>query len=137
MGMTVDFSEFERSFYRLVKDAVPEEAGKALFIAANELLKDARDLPPQAPKDIGDLWGSARTNKAAVATDSIEVLTGFNIEYAARWHELSPAEDSRINWTRDKGSSQPGRKYLEIKMSMLRRKYMEIVAAALRRLLRS
>ena len=131
MGMTIDFKQFEKGFKKLVEDAVPEEAGKGLFRAGNELLHDAIYVRPLAPFDEGHLRGSARTDQAKVERGNIEVQCGFNIEYAARWHELSPAEDARINWTLP-GS---GRKYLETKMIRFKQKYMEIVADYLKRLM--
>lgn len=132
MAMTVDFSDFEKRFRALVEDAVPEEAAKGLFIAGNELLHDAIYEKPYAPFDEGHLRGSARVTKAEVSRNGISTQAGFNIVYAARWHELSPAEDSRISWTLP-GS---GRKYLESKMVRNMRKYMEIVADHLGKLLR-
>jgi len=72
---------------------------KGLFQAGNEALSDAINKVPKAPKDIGDLRGNAKVMKAEVKGKDIDLTLGFDIEYAARWHELSPAEDSRINWT--------------------------------------
>ena len=124
MSMTVDFSDFEKGLKKLCEQTIPPEIGKGLFKAANELLHDAINEQPCAPFDEGTLRGSARTNKAEVKKDGAEVVTGFNIEYAARWHELTPEEDSKISWTLP-GS---GRKYLESKMTMFKEKYMAIVA---------
>ena len=124
MSMTVDCSDFEKGFAKITKKASGEEAGKGLFKAANELLHDAINEQPCAPFDEGTLRGSARTNKAEVKKDGAEVVTGFNIEYAARWHELTPEEDSKISWT----TPGSGRKYLESKMAMFKEKYMAIVA---------
>ena len=122
--MTVDCSDFEKGLKKLVEKTIPPEVGRGLFKAANELLHDAINEQPYAPFDEGALRGSARTNKAEVKKDGAEVVTGFNIEYAARWHELTPEEDSKIAWTLP-GS---GRKYLESKMAMFKEKYMAIVA---------
>ena len=36
---------------------------KGLFNAMNELLNDSIKKPPQAPKDMGDLWGSRIVEK--------------------------------------------------------------------------
>lgn len=124
MSMKLDFSDFEKRFKRIVEDAIPSEAGKGLFKAGNEVLNDAITKRPYAPFDEGHLRGSARTEKAKIERDKISLDCGFNIVYAARWHELTPAEDSRINWTLP-GS---GRKYLEIKLMAYKDKYMFIVA---------
>ena len=128
MSYAVDFSDFNARFQRIVKGAVPSEAGKGLFKAANQLLDDAINKQPFAPFKIGDLRGSARVDKAVVAGSLISVMCGFNISYAARWHELTPAEDARINWTLP-GS---GAKYLESKMARYMADYMEIVASHIR-----
>ena len=124
MGMTVDYSDFEKGFKKIVKKVSYDESGKGLFKAANELLHDAINEEPYTPFDEGALRGSARTNKAEVKRGEALVVTGFNIEYAARWHELTPEEDSKISWTLP-GS---GRKYLESKMVKFKEKYMAIVA---------
>jgi len=124
MGFTLDFTDFEKQFKVIVEKAIPQEAGRGLFKATNELLNDAITKLPYAPFDEGHLRGSARTDKANFEHGSISVTGGFNISYAGRWHELSLAEDIRINWTLP-GS---GRKYLEIKMTMYKDKYMEITA---------
>ena len=132
MSMTVDFSDFEKGLKKLCEQTIPPEIGKGLFKAANELLHDAINEQPCAPFDEGTLRGSARTNKAEVKKDGAEVVTGFNIEYAARWHELTPEEDSRISWSLP-GS---GRKYLESKMTMFKEKYMGIVANHIKNVLK-
>lgn len=151
MGMTIDTTEFDKIFFKLVENKIPAEAGKALFKGGAELLRDAIKVPPMAPKDIGDLWGAAGIQgdgtqihkvsegvppgfQAHVSKESVSVAPGFNIEYAARWHEVSPTK--KINWTTHKGAPQPGPKYLEIKMSMFKRKYMEIVALAISNILK-
>jgi|SRR3972149_739893 len=141
MGMTLDFKDFEKGFKRIVEDAIPKEAGKGLFKAGNQVLLDAVQKPPQAPKDIGDLWGSKRIDEAKVKRGEITLDCGFNIKYAARWHEISPSNISEkdklgrvmsghwpIHWTKNKGASNPGPKYLEKKMMMYKNDYMKIVA---------
>jgi len=124
--MTVNFSDFERRFKTIVEDAIPEEAAKGLFDAGGQLLRDAIEKAPQAPKDIGDLWGSRRVNEAKVEKDKISLECGFDIVYAARWHEVPIG--TNINWTTTKGAASPGPKYLETKMMMYKNDYMQIVA---------
>ena len=141
MGFTVDFSDFEKRFKVIVENAIPEEAGKGLFKAGNQLLKDAVEKAPQAPKDIGDLWGSKRVTEAKIERGEIKLVCGFNIKYAARWHEISPSNISKkdilgrvmsghwpIHWTTNKGAASPGPKYLESKMVKHKEDYMKIVA---------
>ena len=128
--MTVDFSDFEKGFAKIIKEC-PEEGARGLFKAGNELLKDAKEIIPKAPREIGDLHGSAQVNKAEVKKDEISVEAGFNVIYAARWHELTPEEDRKISWT----TPGSGRKYLESKMVVLKEKYMEIVARHIKNVL--
>lgn len=126
MGMTVDFKEFEKRINELVTKVEPRETARALFETGNMLIQDAIKQKPYAPFDEGHLRGSARTEPAEVKRGAVEVACGFNIEYAARWHELTPAEDAKISWTLP-GS---GRKYLEAKLAnpTLREKYMRYIA---------
>ena len=131
MGMTIDMSDFEKGFKKLVDQAAPEELAKGMFTAGNALLKDAIYEQPYAPFDEGHLRASARVDTAKVTKDEVETSAGFNIVYAARWHELSPSEDARISWTLP-GS---GRKYLESKMARNAKRYLDIVGEYLRRLL--
>jgi len=131
MGMTIDMTDFEKGFKKLIDQAAPEELAKGMFTAGNALLKDAIYEQPYAPFDEGHLRASARVDTAKVTKDEVETTAGFNIVYAARWHELSPAEDARISWTLP-GS---GRKYLESKMARNAKRYLDIVGEYLRRLL--
>jgi hypothetical protein len=131
MGMTIDMSDFEKGFKKLVEDSIPPDIEKGMFAAANALLKDAIYEQPYAPFDEGHLRASARVEKIRADKEAVELATGFNIAYAARWHELSPAEDARISWILP-GS---GRKYLESKMARNAKRYLDIVGEYLRRLL--
>ena len=142
MSMTLDVSDFEKGFARIVKKASGEEAEKGLFDAANQLLRDAEEEQPYVPYADGFLRGSASVGgaggqvhkrgqtggaKAVVTKDEVSVYPGFNIVYAARWHELTPEEDDKINWSLP-GS---GRKYLESKMALFKEKYMKTVARSI------
>lgn len=129
-GLYVDFSKFDKKFRKLVKNAYPNDARKGLFNAMNELLSDAITKPPQAPKDIGDLWGSRIVEKPKETGKEESVEGGFNIKYAARHHEVAPGT---FKYTTTKGASQPGPKYLQSKMAMFLKKYMEIVAETIRK----
>jgi len=131
MSMTIDFTDFEKGLKKLVEDVEPDVTDKGLFKAGNELLHDAIYVLPKAPFKEGHLRGSARTETIGGMKKGMGILAGFNIVYAARWHELTPDEDKRISWTLP-GS---GRKYLESKMSMFRDKYLKIIGEHLRRFL--
>jgi len=130
-GFYLDSSDFGKKFERLVEHTIPGNAQKGLDIAMNEVLRDSIELPPQAPKDIGDLWGSiAGTVKVFTKYKLLYVIGGFNIKYARRHHEIEPGT---FNYTTDKGARQPGPKFMQSKMAMYRNKYMEIVAEVIRR----
>lgn len=127
----------------------PSAVGPALFDAGNRVLQDAIYMKPMAPKRKGFLRRSARTEgadglksagkgqkrKPARSGDSFGIAAGFNIVYAARWHELSPAEEATIKWTTDKGAPDPGRKYLELKIARFGNEYLEIIGANIRQFL--
>lgn len=130
-GMYLDTSDFDKKFGNLVKNAIPDDARKGLADAMNELLSDSITKPPQAPKDIGDLWGStADTVKVEKKHKILTASGGFNIKYAHRHHEVPPGT---FEYTTDKGASQPGPKFMQSKMAQYGRKYMEIVAETIRR----
>lgn len=135
-GMAVEHHEFDRIFGELVERFAPEAIKQGLFKAASELLRDAIYEPPQAPFKEGHLRGSARTDQIVInrATGEISIRCGFNIEYAAKWHEVP--ETRNINWTTT-GAKSPGPKYLESKMARNGQKYRDIVGEHLRNLLAS
>ena len=132
MGMTIDMSDFEKGFKKFVDQATPAELAKGLAKAANLLIEDAKNEAPQAPFRTGDLRGSFQVNTVVVTNDDVSVVAGFNIEYAARWHE---AEAGTINWTRKGNVMNPGPKYLESKMARNAKKYLDKVGEQLRALL--
>ena len=125
-NFSMDFGDFEKTFYKLVEQSVPKNAEKGLFNGMNELLRLAKTEDPQCPKEFGDLWGSTAGTVTPKATSSeISVEGGFNSEYATWQHEAEPGE---FNYTTDKGASRPGPKFLESKM--VRHKEMIIGIAA-------
>ena len=129
--MYVDSSDFDKKFDDLVKKAIPGDAQKGLFEAMNELLSDSITKPPQAPKDIGDLWGStAGTVKVETKHKLLSVSGGFNIKYAHRHHEVEPGT---YKYTISDKCKQPGPKFMQSKMAQYGKKYMGIVAEVIRR----
>ncbi len=126
----MDFSEFNRGLEKLQIDFEDDYIPKGLFNAMNELLNDSITKPPQAPKDIGDLWGSRIVNKAKRTRKDISVVGGFNIEYAKKHHEAQPGT---YNYTTTKGADQPGPKFMQSKMAQYGKKYIWIIAEAIRR----
>jgi hypothetical protein len=131
MGMTIDMSDFEKGFKKLVENSIPPETEKGLVKAANALLTDAIEEAPQAPKKTGALWRSKHVNAVVVTQDDVSIEAGFNIIYAARWHEA----EAGINWTTNKGATNPGPKYLESKMARNAKRYLDIVGEYLKGLL--
>ena len=124
-NFTLDTSQVEASLKRLVESVEPRATAQGLLAAGSQLLKDAQMIGPQAPKDTGRLWGSARVTETRVQNGLANVEAGFNIEYAAKWHEVGLGQ--KINWTTWKGASNPGPKYLQSKMIAYRDKYMRII----------
>ena len=130
-GYYIDTKDFDKKFNNLMKNAIPEYGDKGAFDAMNELLRDAVVHPPQAPKDIGDLWGSRIVEKAKRVSKESFVEGGFNIKYARRHHEVEPGT---FKYTLTKGASQPGPKFLSSKMAQFKEKYGWIIAEVIRRM---
>jgi len=129
-GFFLDMKEFERGVKKITEQTIPDAAEKGIYDAANEMLHDAITKPPQAPKDMGDLWGSRIVEKPKKAMGGISVTAGFNIRYAHRHHEVPPGT---YKYTVTKGATQPGPKYLESKMIKYKDKYAWIVAETIKR----
>ncbi len=130
-GFYLNFSDFDKQFEQLVKNAIPDDARKGLNKAMNEALSDAITKPPQVPRDIGDLQGSsAGTVKVKMKRSVISASGGFNSEYARRHHEVEPGT---FNYTISAKCQNPGPKFLSSKLIMFGKKYMGIVADAIRR----
>jgi len=130
-GFYLDSTGFDKEFEQLVKKAIPGDAQKGLFNAMNEWLSDSITKPPQAPRDIGDLWGStAGTVKVETKYKKLGVSGGFNIKYARRHHEVEPGT---YNYTISAKCRQPGPKFMQSKATRYGKKYMEIVAETIRR----
>ncbi len=132
-GMYLDWTDFDKKFYKLVNEAIPKDAEEGLNDGMKEILSDSIELPPQAPKDIGELWGSTADTVELIKGKKDELLGvsgGFNIKYAHRHHEAEPGE---FKYTTDKGARQPGPKFMQSKMAQFGKKYMEIVAEVIRR----
>jgi hypothetical protein len=129
-GFTMDFKDFEKRFYNLVLNAIPEAGKRGLFQGFNALLKDAEEEVPKVPFKEGHLRGStAGTVKAKIERGEISVSGGFNIKYAAKIHEMEKSKADKVNWSLP-GS---GPKFLEAKIVRNKRKYIEIAATSIRR----
>jgi len=80
-------TDFDKKFNYLVKNAIPEHGEKGTFNAMNRLLEDAIEKPPQAPREIGDLWGSKIVEKINKGDKESFIEGGFNSKYAAYQHD--------------------------------------------------
>ena len=110
---TMDFSLFDKTFFKLVENSIPKEAEKGVFKGANLILDDAEVQIPKVPRKIGDLRGSRKVEKVILTPSYISATAGYNINYAAKLHEMTPSQDARTNWTLP-GS---GAKWLEKSLS--------------------
>lgn len=145
-AFTMDVSDFDKKFTRIVETTIPEILAEGLFKAGGMLLRDAIKDPPRAPHLTGELWRHQQVNKPVTSRDSIEVDAGFNIVYAAYQHEGQRKDGTHVvkqystgrtlKSKRGKsvpervpaGSSEFGKKFLSTKMSVNREKYMTFVA---------
>ena len=117
-GFELDAVDFLKSFKKVTQGYFPDIAREGLFkVVGPRVIADAIKKPPRAPHDKGHLWREhfikdPREIGMSSSPKAIELLTGFNTPYAAKWHEISEAKEAKINWTLP-GS---GRKYLENKL---------------------
>lgn len=125
----MDFSEFNKKFFRLVEKEIPKAAEKGAFNAANELLRDADKQPPQTPKEFGDLRGSRKVDKPKISRGEISVKAGYTSKYAVYQHEAEPGQ---FNYTTDKGVTQPGPKFLQSKVIRNAKRYIEIIVLSIK-----
>lgn len=121
-GLIWDSSEFAQDFKRITMHDIPELRDKGMINAANELLRDADQSPPQTPFDKSDLRASKMVEMEHMRGEVI-VWAGFNILYASYVHE----GQVDWNWT-TVHVPNPGPKFLESKLAPNRDKYMRIVA---------
>jgi len=128
-GITVDHSAFNRTFFPLVNLIIPDYAGKGLFEAANEMLRDGDNEPPQTPFKHGDLRGSKKVEKPETIAGTISVEAGYNIKYAIKLHESAPGQ---YRFVPRKGILSPGRKWLETKIVAHKEKYIKIAGLKIR-----
>jgi len=118
----MDLSKFAKDFTRITSKTIPDKAGDASFKVAAMIINDAIKKAPKAPFDEGMLRASQFIN---LLSQKLGVEIGFNIIYAAKWHELSIAKDKDIAWT----TPGSGRKYLSSKLSMFKNKYIKFLAS--------
>lgn len=125
-NFTMDFTDFDRKFTKIVKDAVPGDARDGVREAAQEWKLDADNVPPRTPHLEGGLRASGKVSEAEIKGEEISASVSYDMPYARRWHEVEPGT---INWS----ESGVGPKYLESKAVMFMKKYMSIIAEVIRR----
>jgi|GEM_PF-3358825 len=125
-SFSVDFRKFNKTFFPLVENKIPNFTAKGIFNAAAEMLQDADKDAPQTPFKHGDLRGSKKIEKPEIKYNKISVEAGYNIKYAAKLHE------GQYHFVPRKGITSPGRKWLESKMAAYKEKYMKIAAMAIK-----
>lgn len=132
---SLDFTDFDKKFEKIVRDAIPEVAADGLRQAGQEWKLDADNIPPRTPHLEGHLRGTGQVSKVNIEKEKIEVEVSYGkpspseqggAPYAARWHE---AEPGTVKW------SEPGvgPKFLESKAVRFAKRYFGIVAAVIRR----
>ena len=121
-NFTINFELFDKTFFKLVENAIPREVEKGILKAANLILDDAEATFPMVPKEFDHLRGSRTVENIVFTHASISGSLGYNIEYAAYQHEGERKDGSHKveNYTTEKGVKQPGKKFLE--KSLLRNK---------------
>lgn len=132
-GMTIDFKDHDKKFYKTVKSTIPGLAKDGLRKAGDKWILDANEIPPKTPFKDGALRGSGQVDKVDVTLGSIVLVLSFgkgksgqDAPYAARWHEVEPGT---INFK----ASGAGPKYLESKGTRYKNKYVMIVSETIRR----
>lgn len=114
-------TNFIGGFKKFASKKVPDVAGKSLYQTGWMVIRYANTKKPYTPTDKKDLRSSGRVE---VNPMKLELIVGFNKEYAAKWHEISPKKAAKVSWTLP-GS---GRKYLSSKLSMYKNDFMKFMA---------
>lgn len=121
-GFFMNFDKFGKSFKHIAEDVIPDKAGEASFKVGSMIIHDAIYIEPFAPFDEGSLRSSERVEPIP---DKLGVIVGFDIEYAAKWHELPKSESNKIAWT----TPGSGSKYILVKLVMFKDKYIAFLAS--------
>jgi len=172
-GIIFDSSDFEKRLLLLEKKVVPMAVAKGVTAACFELANDSLNEEPTPPIDEATLRGSltvfvqsdrkatgkdfdASTDDAFAAsqhTDPTESryrivgTVGFNMEYAAQWHETEPKgppyvqvhhrQGMQHSWPMPRSTPfwEPtaGKKFLESKVSSHFREYIKVAAAIIKK----
>jgi len=124
-AISFNATSFLGGFKRFCNIKMPMAVEKAQFQTGWMVIRYANTKQPYTPREIGDLQSSGRVE---VTPGKLEVIVGFNKEYAAKLHEMPKAR--KVNWTLP-GS---GRKYLETKLYHYKSDFMKFMAEIISKL---
>ena len=126
--MKLEFAQVEKSLNKLDKN-IEKIAVKGVRGAAFKLIEDSKLVAPQAPFLEGHLWAQHIVDLPQFKINLISIRVGASTPYAAKWHEA----EGDINWTTDKGASNPGPKYIISKIMRFGKDYLKIQYAIIRK----
>lgn len=116
MSMRLDRSDFQKKMKSFEKKH-PKIIERILLKTGDQVVIDAKEIPPKAPLDEGQL----RSEVVVQALNEFLVMIWFMVVYAALHHEADPP----FNW-KEKGA---GAKYLENKFLRFAKKYGQLMAS--------
>jgi hypothetical protein len=119
--MKFEFAQIEKSLNKLNK-GTDKIVVKGIKGAAFKLVEDSKLKAPQAPFLDGYLWDQHIVDIPQFKINLISVRVGASTPYAAKWHEAT----GNINWTTNKGASNPGPKYILSKIMRFGKEYLKI-----------
>ena len=126
--MKFDFAQVEKSLNKLDKN-IEKIAVKGVRGAAFKLVEDSKLVAPQAPFLEGHLWAQHIVDLPQFKLDKISIKVGASTPYAAKLHQAK----GNINWTTDKGASNPGPKYIISKIMRFGKDYLKIQYTIIRK----
>jgi hypothetical protein len=131
-GLFMDTKIFGNSFTRYAGKTLKTKAKKGAFKAGSMIIADCLKEEPKVPRLISDLQAS-HVVKPDPNPLKLQVIIGFNKEYAAKMHEMpdktwNPKEGKQTIWTLP-GS---GPKYMTTKLVRYKDKYIAFIAMLLR-----
>jgi hypothetical protein len=131
-GFSMDWSDFDRVFERMIRRTAPALGAAGLKHAAAYVISDSINVEPRAPHKTGGagLWGSQKIQEPVITEDEISVSCGFNIVYAAYQHRGMRFDGTHV--VRHYTMAGSGKEFLKIKLEQFGQKYMGITADYIR-----
>ena len=131
-GLFMNTKMFNSTFTRYAKVTLKTKAKKGAFKAGSMIIQDCLKEEPKVPRKISDLQAS-HVVKPDPNPLKLEVIIGFNKEYAAKMHEMpdktwNPKEGKQTVWT----TPGTGPKYMTTKLVRFKDKYIAFIAMLLR-----